>query len=513
MQPLQLVLCVDEAVADRLHLDGVAVGGDRDYYLHGVELARAAHHRCPVECQLQARAGGHFCEGRQCQASLVVGLAEFQVVLLQVDGVARRLFQAVAVQHEGFGGRLSVGVLGRIDLGGVARAVVFYGLSGAAVLCPRLQPLKVIAEVYLLDQAQVVHFGDDEAQHGSFHAVEVAPEGHPVAVELVQAERGGCVDDGDGVGRVFHGEGAAVEHSGDGQPFAAGGVVAVEVGGDVGRFGVLDGVAAGEDAHVIAGHVGQRAAVGVFRALDVDAVAHADSGGGLEEDVGVVGVVADDAARGADGCHEGFGHDDHGLVGQGGQLVDGVFLAVAVLVSVLRDGHFGTAGQCVAPEDDGGLAGIVDGAFAQVVGDGHGDFRGALSGDGRHANPFGQFVHHPLGVGIDGDDLLGCVFCLEVQGRGAGQHGFGHGLLVVVAASAQQGGQHEGRGCYVILQFHVVFSFLEVVWFRVCRGPSSCRDGCRPQGVCLLSGGAVSGADGGPVWVRNPVRRPSPGFA
>ena len=267
-----------------------------------------------------------------------------------------------------------------------------------------------------------------------------------------QTRRG--VHDADRVlGILRNGEGAAVENALDGDVAPFGGGVVVDLCADVLRFGVVHR-SAGQNRHLVAvDYRSEFLRVGRLGAQERNLVADGNRRGVRDEDIVRVFVVADDEAFGRHGHDDRRRYGDDRFVRQGGEFTCRVLLHIAVFVSVLRDEHLCAACKSPSLEDEGGLAGVVLRAVAHVVGHRNRHVHDAGSRVGRDRHPVGNF-RHPVGVGIDGDDLFGRSFRFEIQGVGARQNSFGKVVLILVAAPEGTQGRHEDRGCHIFYKSH-----------------------------------------------------------
>ena len=263
-----------------------------------------------------------------------------------------------------------------------------------------------------------------------------------------------CVHDADRVlGVLRNGEGAAVENALDGDVAPFGGGVVVDLCADVLRFGVVHR-SAGQNRHLVAvDYRSEFLRVGRLGAQERNLVADGNRRGVRDEDIVRVFVVADDEAFGRHGHDDRRRYGNDRFVRQGGEFTCRVLLHIAVFVSVLRDEHLCAACKSPSLEDEGGLAGIVLRAVAHVVGHRNRHVHDAGSRVGRDRHPVGDF-RHPVGVGIDGDDLFRRSFRFEIQGVGARQNSFGKVVLILVAAPEGTQGRHEDRGCHIFYKSH-----------------------------------------------------------
>ena len=239
-------------------------------------------------------------------------------------------------------------------------------------------------------------------------------------------------------------------------------VVAVDLRGDVLGCGVSYRTPGRNYLHLVALDNGQRLRIAALRSEDRNLVADRPGLRAHDIDASRVGGIADHKAVGAE-RYDQCGRNRHDrLVSQFGHLPRSVLLHVAVLVTVLRDDHLGTAGKRAALENEGRLAGIVLGAATHVVRDRNrhvGRARAALRGRDRH--PLGN-LRHPVRIGIYGDYLLRSVLRFEGQRRGTRQNRFRKPVpvLLVAAPEAAQGHRSEDRSRYLFNQFHNRLFFL-----------------------------------------------------
>ena len=264
----------------------------------------------------------------------------------------------------------------------------------------------------------------------------------------------GSVDDADRIlGILRNGDGAAAEDTADCDIRTFAGGVGVDPVRDILRLGVGHR-SAGPNRHLVAAdYRSEFLRIGGFGAHERYPVADGDMRIVRDEDVVRVEVVAYDESLGGHGHDGRRRHDDDRLVLQTGDFTYCVVLHVPVFVAVLADKHFGAARKGASLEDEGLLARIVLRSFAHVVAYRNRHVRDAGSRIGRDGHPGGNF-RHPVGVGIDGDDLVRCSLSIEIQCAGAYQNSIRKPVLILVATPREAQNRCENRGRQIFYQSH-----------------------------------------------------------
>ena len=420
-----------------IDLHFVAAVLEDDDQIDGVDLAGPLAHSAPVEreCHIVLCFGNPVYR-RKNDTCVIAGLAEFEVVLLEVDAfvvvlvvdkLVTEFFDSVECSHsiDSYGGkrcRFCIEVI-RLDR-----------LADTACYGPRFEPFEVLQEIDDLVQAVVLDIGGHDALYRLGQTGVVAGDGYDMAGQGGKAQTRRGVHDADRVlGILRNGEGAAVENALDGDVAPFGGGVVVDLCADVLRFGVVHR-SAGQNRHLVAvDYRSEFLRIGRLGSQQRNLVADGNRRTVRDEDIVCIFVVADDEAFGRHGHDDRRRYGNDRFVRQGGEFTCRVLLHIAVFVSVLRDEHLCAACKSPSLEDEGGLAGIVLRAVAHVVGHRNRHVHDAGSRVGRDRHPVGDF-RHPVGVGIDGDDLFRRSFRFEIQGVGARQNSFGKVVLILVAA-------------------------------------------------------------------------------
>ena len=440
-----------------IDLHFVAAVLEDDDQIDGVDLAGSLPHSAPVERECHVvLCFGNPVYRRKNDTCVIAGLAEFEVVLLEVDALVvvlvvdklvTEFFDSVECRHsiDSYGG----------ERRSVCAEVVCFNAPACAACCGiRFEPFEVLHEIDDLVQTVVLDIGGHDALYRLGQPGVVAGDGYDMAGQGGKAQACRCVHDADRIlGVLRNGEAAAVEDALDGDVSPFGGGVIVDFRTDVLRFGVVDR-SAGQNRHLVAvDYRSEFLRIGRLGSQQRNLVADGNRRTVRDEDIVCIFVVADDEAFGRHGHDDRRRYGNDRFVRQGGEFTCRVLLHIAVFVSVLHDEHLGAACKSPSLEDEGRFAGIVLRTVAHVVGHRNRHVHDAGSRVGRDRHPVGDF-RHPVGVGIDGDDLFRRSFRFEIQGVGARQNSFGKVVLILVAAPEGTQGRHEDRGCHIFYKSH-----------------------------------------------------------